>query len=103
MGNANTLSHYIETLLDFEILEDVATGYDHMGALIVDSVLQAGINYKTVVVPRVERVLTAYPEDAKTTSGFERVLMLEGATNLLDWSLDRKMNTLVDVTRFVVW
>ena len=101
MKEAELLTHYIETLPDFNMQEDVATGYDHMGAILVDAVLQAGIRYDTVVWPRVEAVLAAYP-DAKTTSEFQRVLMITGAPNLLDWSLDRKINTLVDTTQFFV-
>lgn len=101
MGRANRLKHYIEQLPDFEMQEDVATGYDHMGAILVDGVLQAGIRYETVVLPRVESVLNNYPE-AKTTSEFQRVLMIEGALKLLAWKLDRKINTLVDLTQFFV-
>lgn len=62
MEKANLLSHYIATLADFEIQEDVATGYRHMGALLVDAALQAGIRYETVVWPRVEAILATYPE-----------------------------------------
>ena len=72
-----------------------------MGALLVEAALQAGIRYETVVWPRVERVLATYPE-AETTSAFQRVLMIVGATHLLDWALDRKINTLVDVVQFFV-
>jgi len=101
MEKVKLLSHYIQTLPDFQIIENPTTGYDHMGAVLVDAALQAGIRYDTVVWPRVEAVLTAYP-DAKTTSAFQRVLMITGAPNLLDWSPDRKINTLVDTTQFFV-
>lgn len=101
MEKAKLLSHYIETHPDFDFVEDVTTGYDHMGALLVDAVLQAGIRYETVVVPRVERVLENYPQ-AKMTTEFQRVLMIEGVLKLLNWKLDRKMNTLVDITQFFV-
>lgn len=101
MKKADLLSDYIESLPDFKMQEDVATGYDHMGAVLVNAALQAGIRYETVVWPRVEALLATYP-DAKTTSAFQRVLMIEGAPNLLDWSLDRKINTLVDTTQFFV-
>jgi len=48
MDKAQLLSQYIETAADFEMQEDVATGYDHMGALLVDAALQAGIRYDTL-------------------------------------------------------
>jgi hypothetical protein len=44
-------------------------GYSHMGATIVDSILQAGLNYRSVVEPRVVRVIQVWP-DARTTSAF---------------------------------
>lgn len=81
--------------------EDGAVGYEHMGAVLTEAVLQAGIKYDTVVAPRVQDVLARYPE-ARTTSGFARVLMLEGAPRLLNWKLDRKMRTLADVTLFLL-
>ncbi len=101
MKNAQRLTRYIKSLPDFQIQETIPTGYDHMGAILVDAALQAGIRYDTVVWPRVEALLNAYP-GAKTTTEFQRILMIEGALNLLDWSLDRKINTLIDVTRFFV-
>jgi hypothetical protein len=35
--------------------------YGHMGATLTDAVLQSGISYETVVLPRVERILRDYP------------------------------------------
>ena len=69
MGKAELLRHCIESLPDFKLQKDAATGYDHMGALLVDAALQAGIRYETVVWPRVTAVLEHYPE-AQTTSEF---------------------------------
>lgn len=34
--------------------------YSHMGALIVDSILQAGLSYDYIVLPRVKRILSLY-------------------------------------------
>ena len=62
MEKAKLLSHFIAAHPDFELVEEATTGYDHMGALVVDGVLQAGIRYETVVVPRVELVLARFPE-----------------------------------------
>lgn len=101
MNQAEQLAQYINTLADFAFQEEVTSGYDHMGAIIVDAGLQAGIRYETAVLPRINKILATYP-DAKTTSEFQRILMIEGATNLLNWSLDRKVNTIVDVTLFFI-
>ncbi|KAA3664693.1 MAG: hypothetical protein DWQ04_04390 [Chloroflexi bacterium] len=95
------LFKFIQTLDDFQLIADSPAGYDHMGAIICDAGLQAGIKYETVVWPRVKHVLETFPE-AKTTSAFQRVLMIVGATNLLTWRLDRKINTIVDLTQLFV-
>lgn len=63
------LIEFIESLPDFTIENEIDERYEHMGATITDAILQAGINYKTVVKPRVERLRNSFPS-ASTTSGF---------------------------------
>ena len=41
---------------------------DHMGAVIADAVLQSGLNYTTVVRPRVMAILKKYPEANRVSS-----------------------------------
>ena len=43
MEQTKPLSHTITTAPDFTMQEDIATASDHMGAVVVDGVLQAGI------------------------------------------------------------
>ena len=45
----------------------------HVGALLADAALQPGLNYASVVVPRVKRIATDYPE-AATISGLRALL-----------------------------
>jgi hypothetical protein len=80
MDKAQSVAYYINSLPDFTIQEDAPTGYDHMGALLVDATLQAGIKYETVVLSCLESVLANYPE-AKTTSQFQRVLIFTSTTS----------------------
>ncbi|MCL6445557.1 MAG: hypothetical protein K6T83_19240 [Alicyclobacillus sp.] len=54
---------------------------DHMGAVIVDGVLQSGLNYKNTVLPRVEKI-KSLPE-AKTVSGFLAVIVSNALDRLL--------------------
>jgi hypothetical protein len=68
-------------------------GYGHMGATLTDSVLQAGLNYRSVVMPRVEHVLATYP-DAITTTIFWDTLCEVGAGALLRWSHPEKIDRL---------
>jgi hypothetical protein len=98
---ASRLAHFIESLPGFELETEVPARYEHVGAIVAEAALQAGINYNTVVRPRTESLLASYPE-AKTTSEFQRLLMGVGATHLLTWKWDRKINTVIDITLLLV-
>jgi hypothetical protein len=86
---ASILKAYIEKLPGWKLSESEPP-YDHMGAVICDAGLQAGINYQRVVYPRIELLLTQYPE-ARTTSGFLQLLGRHGAADLLSWSGTKKL------------
>lgn len=65
----------------------------HLGAVLADSVLQAGLNYATVVRPRVLAILRSYPH-LDTVSALLRMVE-EGSTDtFLNWRHREK------VTRF---
>jgi hypothetical protein len=53
-SNGQTLVTYINSLEHFEFSGSKGPVYDHMGAIIADSILQAGLNYENVVFPRVK-------------------------------------------------
>jgi len=90
---AEILADYTKTLADFEFVTPVES-YDHMGATITDAVLQAGINYETVVEPRVNNLLKNYPE-AATLDGFSRLLDEKGIDSFFEWKKgDRKLKTI---------
>lgn len=58
---------------------------EHLGAVLADAVLQAGVSYRTVVRVRVERIHTEFPE-ASTLSGLLAVLEQRGASDFLLWN-----------------
>jgi hypothetical protein len=71
----------------------------HIGAVLADSILQAGLNYRTVVKPRVERIMAAYP-DAATLSGTVALVRRGKAGEFLAWNHAQKIERftrLVDV------
>ena len=70
---AHVLVKYIESLNDFKIIEDIGGNYNHMGATITDSILQAGTKYDTVVKPKVQNLRNLYPE-VRTTSDFQKLI-----------------------------
>lgn len=93
------LLQYIESLPEFEIQEQI-DAYDHMGALVVDGILQAALTYETVVLPRVKNVLQQYP-DVKTTSGFIEVCEDVGIKNIINWKGDKKANYILGLLDFL--
>jgi hypothetical protein len=58
--------------------------YEHAGAVLADSILQAGLNYKSVVQPRVNRILLEFPE-ADTIGALICIVKKGQASHLLDW------------------
>jgi len=94
------LKNYIKSLPDFEIIKP-SIQYHHMGAAITDAILQAGTTWETVVKPRIQKLRESYPE-AKTSSGFLKLLESVGANKLLNWSDSEKPNRVLEVTRFFV-
>jgi len=83
MTAAEQVVAYIRANQDFKVV-DTIEGWGHMGATLTDAILQAGIDYNTLVFPRAKRIHDQFP-DASTTSGFARVIEREGAANLLNW------------------
>lgn len=65
----------------------------HLGAVLADSVLQAGLNYATVVRPRVLAILRAYP-DLDTVSALLGLIEERRTDLFLNWRHHEK------VTRF---
>ena len=78
---AQALISYLQSLPDFELAESAT--YDHMGAIIVDTMLQAGVHWNAVK-PRIDKVREY--EEAKTTSGFLSLLSQHRSVScFLDW------------------
>ena len=99
-ASALRLKEYIDTIDNFDFINPEVCPYrDHIGALFTDVILQAGVNYRSVVRPRVERVLFNYPE-AKTVSDFCRILDYYGVSNVLNWNNAAKIRRMEDLLSF---
>ncbi|MBI5268486.1 MAG: hypothetical protein HY856_02285 [Burkholderiales bacterium] len=66
---------------------------DHMGAIVADAVLQAGLNYATVVRPRVTGILKKHP-DADRVSVLAKLVESRQVATFLNWNHPTK------ITRF---
>jgi hypothetical protein len=84
LSSPERLARYIRSLSDFEFYETIDGNYNHIGATIADAVLQANMRYKTHVKPRVNRILSLYP-NSRTTSSVMHLLKSMPATEFLSW------------------
>ncbi|GJL95750.1 MAG: hypothetical protein DHS20C05_21550 [Hyphococcus sp.] len=73
--------------------------YSHMGAVLADSVLQAGLNYATVVKPRVESIIRTFP-DATTLNILIQVIKREGSSEFLQWEHYEKVSRFDNLIEF---
>jgi len=73
------------------------TPYYHMGATITDSILQAGLNYRTVVYPRVANLLTNF-YDYKSTTDFIILFQTIPLGKLINWRNEQKLNRIIETS-----
>jgi hypothetical protein len=100
MTDPERVAGYIRGLPDFP--KDTAMErWGHMGAMLTDAVLQAGIGYEAVVLPRAKQIWTNYPE-AATTSAFARLIKERGAGLLLNWKGEKKLATLEELVKVLL-
>lgn len=91
------LAHFIESK-HFEPVTQ-RTPYFHMGATITDAVLQAGLNYRNVVYPRVIKLLTAF-SDYQTTCDFIILMQTVPLSELIDLKNKRKLSLIKQISWF---
>src|SRR4051812_38510362 len=73
---------------------------DHLGAVLADAILQAGVNYQTVVRMRVNRIQLQFPETS-TLPGLIALLERDGAADFLLWSHPTKITRFVSLAQFL--
>lgn len=93
----NLLIRYLRSLHDFKYANpDHQLPYGNMGATITEAILQAGTNYSTVVKPRVMTLLER--DEARTTDGFQDLLIREGTCSVLNWKGTEKPKRIHQLT-----
>jgi hypothetical protein len=83
-SRVSVLAAYLERYVASEPLPPARRPYQHMGATICDAILQAGLNYRSVVAPRVNRLMRLWPL-ATTTSAFLAKADRYGLNQVLNW------------------
>ena len=100
-GNARRLASFITSLEDFVVRPRSGANYDHMGAIICDAILQAGLNYATVVAPRVQTLLRRWPT-ARRTSVFVSMTRRFGLNGVLSWRDPEKPRRIKHLSDFLI-
>ena len=72
----------------------------HMGAVLADSVLQAGLNYEKVVKPRITSILETFPH-ASTINTLIEVIEIEGSAKFLRWEHGEKIARFDSLVTFI--
>jgi hypothetical protein len=71
-----------------------------MGAVLADSVLQAGLNYVKVVKPRIASILRTFPQ-ATTVNILIEVIEREGSSKFLHWEHREKVSRFDSLVTFL--
>jgi hypothetical protein len=96
------LADYMSSVQNFKkIASQPRTIYCHMGATICDTILQAGLNYRTVVAPRISQLLNRWPT-ARTSTAFLFNLRRYDLYSVLSWTDDEKPRRIVELAEFLV-
>lgn len=100
--HAQQLVDYIKKDINFEVVPSNNCPYhNHIGALFVDIVLQAGVNYKNIVAPRVNKIYYNYPE-ADTVFKFQQLIHEKELSALISWNNDIKLNRIIRLVEFCI-
>lgn len=99
--NAKILTSHILSLPNFQVDKQLDGNYNHIGATLTDTVLQAGLKYDTVVKPKVLKVLDC--AQASTVKGLLEIF--ENGTNefkkIILWKDDKKPNLIISLAKFL--
>lgn len=72
----------------------------HIGAVLADAILQAGLNYRTVVLPRVQLIVERYPE-AHQLDGVQHIIITGGISDFLKWKHHTKLTRFASLVSFL--
>ncbi len=98
---ARQLAESVKLLPDFEIPTSL-TRYEMIGPVLVDAILQAGVNYNSVVAPRVRRLIQCYPYACLDTLSFLHLLKSRTSCEVLSWRHSEKPRRLLNLTEWLV-
>lgn len=96
------LVNYINTNNEFTFVKSNKCFYNnHLGAVLADIILQAGVNYKSIVFPRVLNIYKSYP-DAYSLEGLLNTLSLIEISSFLQWKNEVKLSRYSSLIDFMI-
>lgn len=97
----NKLVNYIENHQEFNIIKSNYCFYNtHLGAVLTDIILQSGLNYNTVVFPRVINVFNNF-DRASDLNGLTDIINDIGLEKLLNWKNEVKIKRFQSVLEYL--
>lgn len=94
LSRARAIADYAERLGISVVSAPRRSSTCHVGAAVADAVLQSGLNYQTVVKPRIDRIRMTYPETA-TLPGVREIVKQGRICEFLDWRHPTKISRFV--------
>jgi hypothetical protein len=98
LGFARRVADYADTLGVQHSPVPTRLASDHLGAVLADAILQAGVSYRTVVRTRVDRIHSKFPE-AATLPGLIAILEDQGTAEFLLWNHPIKQSRFVSIIK----
>lgn len=92
------ISYFSSNLTPYESVTQ-RLPYNHMGATITDAILQAGMNYKNVVYPRILNILKKYPSYT-TSCDFIILFQTIPIEEITNWRNKKKLHLICDLSWF---
>lgn len=96
LGSARLVAQFAQENEIFRQNQTLREPLHHIGAILADAALQAGLNYRTVVKTRVDRIVREFPE-ARTLSGTFRAIATVGVADFLWWRHQTKMSRFISL------
>ena len=95
------LKNYIYSIQDFKLIQPGIYPYrHHIGAILTDIILQAGLNYNAIVLPRVQSIIHRFPE-AVTLHDFVGLIDTYGLEDILQFRNFEKLKRMMDLINFL--
>lgn len=95
---ARQIADYAQSLGFNDMVGGSRVVSNHLGAVLADCVLQAGLNYRTVVRARIERIIELFPE-AATLAGTTEFVERGVVSEFLMWKHPEKIERFIRLVR----